>query len=80
MKAIKCNIDNNGRIAIPAIMRRKLHLKKGDSVSLNCTDSTITISTTRSNLEKAWEVMNKYEKLDLQKELKLLKKEDASKY
>ena len=32
MKALKSYIDNNGRLAIPDKIRRKLHLNVGDEV------------------------------------------------
>ncbi len=38
MKAFKSYIDNNGRLAIPAKVRKKLHLNIGDKVSVNYSD------------------------------------------
>lgn len=79
MKAVKSYIDNNGRLAIPIKIRKKLHLNIGDEVSLKYSDSELVISTFHSNLEEARKILNKYKHIDLQKELKLIRKEDADK-
>ncbi|HJK86937.1 MAG TPA: AbrB/MazE/SpoVT family DNA-binding domain-containing protein [Candidatus Megaira endosymbiont of Nemacystus decipiens] len=77
MKALKSYIDNNGRLAIPSKIRKTLHLNKGDEVSLKYSDSELIISTFHSNIEKARNILDKYENLDLQKELTLMRKEDV---
>ena len=79
MKALKSYIDSNGRLAIPSKIRKKLHLNKGDEVSLKYSDSELIISTFHANIEKARKILSKYENLDLQKELTLMRKEDADK-
>ncbi len=79
MKAFKSYIDNNGRLAIPAKIRKKLHLNKGDEVSIKCTDSELVISTFHANIEKSRNILDKYTDLDLQKELKNMRREDAEK-
>lgn len=79
MQAIKSYIDGNGRLAIPVKIRKKLHLHKGDEVSLKCTDSNLVISTFHSNIERARAILDKYQNLDLQAELQLMRKEDAAK-
>ena len=79
MKAFKSYIDNNGRLAIPAKVRKKLHLNIGDKVSVNYSDSELVVSTFHSNIEKARNILSKYENLDLQEELKIMRKEDATK-
>jgi AbrB family looped-hinge helix DNA binding protein len=79
MKAFKSYIDNNGRLAIPAKVRKKLHLNIGDKVSVNYSDSELVVSTFHSNIEKARNILSKYGNLDLQEELRIMRKEDATK-
>lgn len=80
MKALKSYIDNNGRLAIPAKIRKKLHLNIGDEVSIKYSDSELVVSTFHSNVEKARNILDKYKNIDLQKELKLMRTEDADKF
>ena len=80
MKALKSYIDNNGRLAIPAKIRKKLHLNVGDEVSIKYSDSELVVSTFYSNIEKARNILDKYKNIDLQKELKLMRTEDADKF
>jgi AbrB family looped-hinge helix DNA binding protein len=75
MEAIKSYIDKNGRLAIPAKIRKKLHLHSGDEVSLKYSDSELVVSTFYSNVEKARGILSKY-KINLQKELKLMRAEE----
>lgn len=77
MKAIKSYIDSNGRLAIPSKIRKKLHLNKGDEVSIKYSESELIISTFHSNIDKARNILKKYTDLDLQKELTILRKENA---
>ena len=79
MIAIKSYIDNNGRLAIPAKIRRKLKLKVGDEVSIKYDDSELIVSTFHSNIEKARNILDKYKDIDLQNELKLMRIEDVTK-
>ncbi|MGX6960637.1 MAG: AbrB/MazE/SpoVT family DNA-binding domain-containing protein [Rickettsia endosymbiont of Pentastiridius leporinus] len=75
----KSYIDNNGRLAIPIKVRQKLKLKIGDEVTIKYNDSELVVSTFHSNIEKARNILNKYKDIDLNKELKLMRKEDAAK-
>ena len=79
MEALKSYIDTNGRLALPLKVRKKLHLNIGDEVSIKYSESELIVSTFHSNLEKARNILSKYENLDLQQELKLLRAEDANK-
>ena len=79
MIAIKSYIDNNGRLAIPAKIRRKLKLKVGDEVSIKYDDSELIVSTFHSNIEKARNILDKYKDINLQNELKLMRTEDDAK-
>ena len=79
MKAFKSYIDNNGRLAIPAKVRKKLHLNIGDKVSVNYSDSELVVSTFHSNIEKARNILSKYGNLDLQEKLRIIRKEDSNK-
>ena len=75
----KSYIDNNGRLAIPVKVRQKLKLKIGDEVTIKYNDSELIISSFHSNIEKARNILDKYKDVDLYKELKLMRKEDAAK-
>jgi len=75
----KSYIDNNGRLAIPIKVRKKLKLKIGDEVTIKYNDSELIVSTFHSNIEKARSILDKYKDIDLYKELKLIRKEDAAK-
>ena len=78
MKVQKSYIDPNGRLAIPIKIRKKLHLNIGDEVSIKYSDSELIVSTFHSNIEKARNILDKYPNIDLQTELKLMRKEDAN--
>ena len=77
MKAQKSYIDSNGRLTIPAKIRQKLRLKAGDEVSIRYDDVEMVISTFHSNIEKARNILKKYENLNLQEELKSMRGEDT---
>ena len=79
MKAQKSYIDMNGRLAIPAKIRQALKLKSGDEVSIRYNDSELIVSTFHANIEKARSILDKYNDIDLHKELNLVRKEDAAK-
>lgn len=78
MKAFKSYIDSNGRLAIPAKVRKKLQLHKGDEVTLKMSDSGLLVSTYHANIERAREILKKYGNPDLQKSLKSLRKQDLN--
>lgn len=77
MKAFKSYIDSNGRLAIPAKIRKKLHINKGDEVTLKLSNSELVVSTYHSNIERAREVLKKYGNPDLQGSLQSLRKQDV---
>lgn len=79
MVALKSYIDGNGRLAIPAKIRKKLRLGKGDEVSIKYDDSELIVSTFSSNMEKARNILDKYKDLGSRKELKTAGNEDADK-
>ncbi|NRB10154.1 MAG: AbrB/MazE/SpoVT family DNA-binding domain-containing protein [Rickettsiaceae bacterium] len=79
METFKSYIDNNGKLAIPAKIRKKLHLNKGDEVSVKYTNSVLVVSTFHANIQKSRDILDKYEDLDLQKELKNMRRKDAEK-
>jgi AbrB family looped-hinge helix DNA binding protein len=76
MKAFKSYIDSNGRLAIPSKVRKKLHLNKGDEVTITLSDSKLVVSTYHSNIERSRDILKKYGNLDLQASLKTLRKQD----
>ncbi len=76
MKSVKSYIDTNGRLAIPAKIRKKLQINKGDEVTLKFDNSNLIISTYHANVDKARKILEKYGNLDLQNSLKQLRKND----
>ncbi|WP_375319183.1 AbrB/MazE/SpoVT family DNA-binding domain-containing protein [Candidatus Tisiphia endosymbiont of Oplodontha viridula] len=80
MTALKSYIDSNGRLAIPAKIRKKLQLKAGDEVSIKYKDSELIISTFHANIERARNILSKYKDIDLQKELEIMRSEDVNKF
>lgn len=76
MKAFKSYIDSNGRLAIPAKIRKKLHINKGDEVTIKLSNSELVVSTYHSNIERAREILKKYGNPDLQSSLQSLRKQD----
>ena len=57
-----------------------MHLKVGDEVTIKYSESELIVSTFHSNIEKARNILEKYGNLDLQKQLKLMRKENADKF
>ena len=76
MKKIKCHMDKNGRISIPAKIRKILNLKVGNDVLVEYTDSELIVSNFKSRVEKARKILGRYKNLDLHKELILMRSED----
>ncbi len=79
MLAKKIYIDNNGRISIPAKLRAKFNIKPGDELSVSYTDEGILLSTYQYHLQKARNILSKYEDKDLLADLKQMRVEDAQK-
>lgn len=52
-------------------------INKGDEVSIKHSESELIVSTFHSNIDKVRNILNKYKDLDLQKELTILRKENA---
>lgn len=77
MFAKKVTFDTNGRIAIPAKMRKLLHLNPGDDVILKYEEGQITLTSYAHNIEKVRNIVQKYTNRSLLEELKDLRKEDA---
>ena len=76
MKNFKSHIDHNGRLAIPAKVRKQLHLNAGDKVAVSYSESALIISTFHAKIEKARKILAQYEGLNLQQELKSMRQED----
>jgi AbrB family looped-hinge helix DNA binding protein len=79
MLSQKSYIDRNGRLFIPAKIRKTLNLKPSDEVSLKYSDTELVVSTFQSNLEKARSMLDKYKDKDILNEFKSLRQEDAKK-
>ena len=56
------------------VLRKKLKLKTGDEVIIKYNDSELIVSTFHSNIEKTRNILDKYKNIDLNKELKLMRK------
>lgn len=80
MTALKSYIDSNGRLAIPAKIRKKLQLKAGDEVSIKYKGFELIVSTFHTNIERARNILSKYKDIDLQKELEIMRSEDVNRF
>lgn len=56
----KAKIVKGGKISIPAIYRKSLHLKEGDEVIFNLNNNELTLIPIKANLQKIREMINKY--------------------
>lgn len=79
MLPLKSHIDNHGKLAIPVKIRKMLHLKKGDEVTIACIDNKLVVTSFHEKLAHARSLVKKYVKTSLVDELKKLRKEDATK-
>ncbi|MCC8399694.1 MAG: AbrB/MazE/SpoVT family DNA-binding domain-containing protein [Rickettsia endosymbiont of Culicoides impunctatus] len=80
MTALKSYIDSNGRLAIPAKIRKKLQLKAGDEVSIKYKGFELIVSTFHANIERVRNILSKYKDIDLQKELEIMRSEDVNRF
>lgn len=77
MQEFRTKISENGRIIIPAICRRQLHLVPGQDLIIRIENEELRIYSINHSLKKAQDLVGKHAKnKDLVKELKKMRKED----
>ena len=57
---LRAKISKGGKIAIPLYYRKLLKLKEGEEVLLYLENNTITLSSVRSALDKARQIVNQH--------------------
>jgi AbrB family looped-hinge helix DNA binding protein len=57
---LRAKISKGGKIALPSIYRKKLHIKDGEEVILDMKDDTLVISSLRGALEKSRKMVHQY--------------------
>ena len=78
MQDIRTKMNENGRIIIPAILRKQLHLEAGDELILRIKDNELRIFSLKQSLRKAQLLVKKHAKnKKLTQELKNLRKDDV---
>lgn len=60
----KAKITKGGKVSIPSIYRKHLHLKEGTEVIFSVQDNFITISPLSAALENTRKLVNKYHNTD----------------
>jgi bifunctional DNA-binding transcriptional regulator/antitoxin component of YhaV-PrlF toxin-antitoxin module len=79
MLAKKVHFDKNGRIAIPAKMRKQLNINLSSEALIKCDGNSIVITSFEKGLENARSILEKYKVGSLLDELYKMRKHDASK-
>lgn len=78
MREFRTKINENGRIVIPALCRRHLHLEPGEDLIIRISNNEMRIFSAKLALEKAQKLIQKHAKAkDLVKQLKIMRKEDS---
>ncbi|MGV8948117.1 MAG: AbrB/MazE/SpoVT family DNA-binding domain-containing protein [Candidatus Paracaedibacter sp.] len=65
MEIAKSHIDKNGRILIPYLFRKSLHLEPGEEVILYQEGSELKIRTFKDSLNRARKIVKHYNKENL---------------
>jgi AbrB family looped-hinge helix DNA binding protein len=65
MEMAKSHIDKNGRILIPYLFRKSLHLEPGEEVVLYQEGTELKIRTFKDSLARARQIVKQYNKNDL---------------
>ena len=60
MQDFKAKITENGRLLIPAALRKELDLKPGDEVLLRVRDDELRVASLKSSLSKGRKLVKKY--------------------
>lgn len=65
MEIVKSHIDKNGRILIPLLLRKSLHLEIGEEVILYQEGSELKIRTFKDSLARARKIVKQFNKDNL---------------
>ena len=65
MEIAKSHVDKNGRILIPYLFRKSLHLEPGEEVVLYQEGSEIKIRTFKDSLNRVRQIVKHYNKENL---------------
>lgn len=77
MTEYKVKLNNNGRVVIPAVCRKKLHLNPGEELILRVEGNVIYMISLKQSLENAQSLVQKYaKKTNLLDKLRELRNED----
>ena len=60
MEGIRVKLGSNGRVVIPAELRRALGVKEGDELLLRCSGGELRITTPRAAIRRAQELVRRY--------------------
>ena len=78
MNEYRTTINENGRIIIPAILRKQLHLQPGEELVIRVENEELHIFSIQHALKKAQGLVRKYSKnKNLVNELKSMRKDDS---
>lgn len=61
---LRAKVSKGGKIALPSVYRKKLHIKDGEEVLLDIKNDTLVISSVRSALGKSRKMVNQYHSSD----------------
>lgn len=79
MNEFRTKMTENGRIIIPAALRRELHILPGEELVLRLDDDELRIFSLKHSVKKAQATVRKYAKnKSLVQKLKQLRDEDAN--
>lgn len=80
MNAYRVKLGENGRVVIPAAVRRQLHVVTGEDLVIRVEDNELRICSLKYSLEKARSLVRKYTKnKNLVDQLKAMRQEDFDK-
>ena len=77
---IKTHIDNNGRLLIPAELRKKYHLDSGSAVVIRIVDNQIQLVNLKQVIAEAQDIIKQYvpRGVSLVDELRKMREEEVS--
>jgi len=80
MNEYRVKMSENGRILIPAALRRQLHIEPGEELVIHVDDNELHLYSLKYSLKKAQNLVRKHAKnKSLINELKKMRKEDNTK-
>ncbi len=60
MSQARARVNQNGRLVIPASLRKQLGIRAGDEVELRIEDDELRITTLKHRIERAQRLVRKY--------------------